>query len=246
MQIKILIEGGNMKPGPDISQKIGPLGINLGKLIKDVNEATKQFSGMKVPVYLDIDTKTKQFTIKVATPPTTQLIIKELGINKASGEPKLDKVGNLAIEQVVNIAKQKLEDNLTIDLKQAVKTVAGTCVSMGVLIEGKHPVDIIKAIENNEFNDIIEMGKSNQLSVSPEKKEQLKKQLDEVKVKFEKKLKAKLEAQKAEEEKAEKEKEEKAKAGGEEEKKEEKAKAEAGKTDKTKPAKKSGKEKAKK
>jgi len=207
-----------MKPGPDISQKLGPLGINLGKVIKDVNEATKQFSGMKVPVYLDIDTKTKQFSVRVATPPTTQLIMKELGVEKASGEPKLDKVGNLAIEQIINIAKQKLDDSLTTSLKQAVKTVAGTCISMGILIEGKDPVDIIKLIDDNKFDSIIKEGESRILEISSEKKQELERQLREVKAKFEKKLKEKLEEKKVEEEKAAEKKEEKAAAAGEKEK----------------------------
>ena len=76
MIIKLLIDGGNMKPGPAIAQQLGPMGINMGKVISDVNTATKEFNGMKVPVELNVDEKTKEFTIKTSSPPTSELLKK--------------------------------------------------------------------------------------------------------------------------------------------------------------------------
>ena len=93
MLIKLLVDGGDMKPGPAIGQKLGPLGINIGKVVQDVNHATKDFKGVKVPVELDI-AKDKTFTIKVLSPPTTELLKKEIGIEKASGDHKKVKSGN--------------------------------------------------------------------------------------------------------------------------------------------------------
>ena len=63
MKVKLIVDGGKMAPGPAVSQQLGPMGINLGKVISDVNEATKGFVGMKVPVELDVDTKTKNFAV---------------------------------------------------------------------------------------------------------------------------------------------------------------------------------------
>ena len=60
MIIKLIVEGGSMKPGPAIAQKLGPLGINIGKIISQVNAETSSFKGMKVPAVLDINTKTKE------------------------------------------------------------------------------------------------------------------------------------------------------------------------------------------
>ena len=105
--IKLLVEGGKMTPGPAVAQQLGPMGINLGKVISDINTATLEFKGVTVPVHLDIDSKTKKINIKVLSPPTSELIKKELKIEKASGARLKQKVGNLAIEQVVSISKVK-------------------------------------------------------------------------------------------------------------------------------------------
>ena len=72
MQIKLLVEGGNMQPGPSLSQKIGPLGLNANKIIQKVNEATKDFKGLKVPVELEVNVSTKEFEIQVFSPPVSE------------------------------------------------------------------------------------------------------------------------------------------------------------------------------
>src|SRR3989344_9408709 len=107
MKVKLLVEGGNMTPGPAVAQQLGPMGINLGKVISDINSATTTFKGITVPVNLEVDPKTKGFSIKVLTPPTSELLKKELGIEKASPARLKTKIGNLAIEQVIGIAKSK-------------------------------------------------------------------------------------------------------------------------------------------
>ena len=121
MIIKLLVEGGNMKPGPAIAQKLGPMGINIGKVIQEVNSATQGFKGLKVPVELNVDGKTKEFKVEVFSPPVSELIKKELGIEKAASEHKKLKAGNLAIEQVIKVAKTKYSNMLDKDLKKAVK-----------------------------------------------------------------------------------------------------------------------------
>ena len=101
MNIKLLVEGGAMQPGPALSQKLGPAGINLGQVISKVNDATKDFKGLKVPVELEVDTKTKEFDIRVFSPPVSELLKKELGIEKGSGMQKKMQVGNASIEQII-------------------------------------------------------------------------------------------------------------------------------------------------
>ena len=71
MQIKLLVDGGSMAPGPALSQKLGPLGINVNQVIQSVNEATKNFKGLKVPVELEVDPSTKTFHVKVFSPPVS-------------------------------------------------------------------------------------------------------------------------------------------------------------------------------
>ena len=88
MIIKVLVEGGEMKPGPTLSQKLGPLGMNISDIISKINESTKDMKGLKVPVELDINPATKEFSIQVFSPPVSELLKKELGIEKGSGEQK--------------------------------------------------------------------------------------------------------------------------------------------------------------
>ena len=78
MQIKLLVEGGSMKPGPALSQKLGPAGINVNEVITKVNEATKNFKGLKVPVELEVDLSTKDIEVNVFSPPVSELLKKWL------------------------------------------------------------------------------------------------------------------------------------------------------------------------
>lgn len=140
-----------MKPGPAVAQQIGPMGINMGKVISDVNEATKEFKGMKVPVELDIDEKTKEFIVHTSSPPTSELIKKELGLEKGSDKHAETKVGNASIEDVIKVAKVKHPNMLEKDLKAAVKSVLGTCASVGILVENKNPNELIEDVNGGKF-----------------------------------------------------------------------------------------------
>ena len=158
MKLKLLVDAGAMKPNPAISQKLGPLGINLGRVIAEVNKATEKYKGMKVPVILDIDVKTKNFTITPLTPPTTELLKKEVNAEKGSPMPNKVKIGNLAIEQIVKIAKMKKEDMTASSLKKAVKTVLASCISLGILVESKEPKQVIEEVDQGVYDEIIEKG----------------------------------------------------------------------------------------
>jgi large subunit ribosomal protein L11 len=172
MQVKLLVDGGNMKPGPALSQKLGPLGIPLNNVITKVNEATKSFEGIQVPVELDVDAATRDFTVRVFSPPVSSLLKKELGIEKGSGAQKKIKVANASIEQIISLAKTKLPNLLSRDFKSAVKTIVGTCVSLGILIENKPAVEIEKEIDEGKYDKEINAMKT-------ETSESKKKELDE-------------------------------------------------------------------
>jgi large subunit ribosomal protein L11 len=207
MKVKLLIEGGDMKPGPSVAQQLGPMGINMGKVISDVNEATKEFKGMKVPVELDVDDKTKDFTISTSSPPTSELIKKELSLEKGSDKHAEIKVGNASIEEIIKIAKIKHTNMLEKDLKAAVKSVLGTCASIGILVENKNPNELIEDINQNKFNQEITEVK---IETSPDKRKRLNEFFTNIKEEQE----AKIEAEKlAAEEEAAKAAEEAAEAG---------------------------------
>lgn len=169
--IKLLVDGGAMKPGPAVAQQLGPLGINMGKVISDVNEATKEFKGMQVPAVLEVDSKTKEFTVSVSTPSVSALIKKELGLELASGNRIKIQAGNIAFERVIAVTKQKQQGMLARDFLGALKSVIGSCMSLGLLIDSKDPKQVLQEIEEGNYKDEIENQKT---EVSPEKEKELK------------------------------------------------------------------------
>lgn len=177
MIIKLLVEGGAMKPGPAVSQKLGPLGLNLGKIISDINQETTMFKGTKVPVSLDVDPKTKTYTIEVFSPPASELLKKELGIEKGSGEHKKLLAANASIEQIISVSKVKHSTMLEKDLKAAIKSILGTCSSLGILVENKPAKEIIQEIDNGSYTQEIQSQKTD---TSEEKKQALKTFFEEI------------------------------------------------------------------
>jgi large subunit ribosomal protein L11 len=117
-----------------------------------INEKTKSFAGMKVPVKVLIDPKTKTFEIKVGTPPTSSLLVKEIGMEKGSGAPNSQKVGNITIEQAIKVANMKQDSLMGKDLKMRVLEVIGVCVSSGITVEGKEPKAIQKEIKEGKWD----------------------------------------------------------------------------------------------
>jgi len=196
MKVKLIVDGGAMKPGPAVAQQLGPMGINLGKVIEDVNKATEGFKGMKVPVELDVDAKTKNYEIEVFSPPVAELIKKTIGLDKASGDAGKVKAGNIAFETLLGIAKTKQPGLLAKDLKSAVKLVIGTCTSMGLLIDNESPVEIGKKVDAGDYDKEIQEEKT---EASDEKKKKLKEFFAEVKSEQDKKKKEEDIAKAAEE-----------------------------------------------
>jgi large subunit ribosomal protein L11 len=161
--IEFLIEGGKAAPGPTTAPKLSAYKLNVAEVFKKINEKTKEYEGIQVPVKILIDKKTKEYEIEIGLPPVSSLIKKELGITgkekkeaSTQGETKKENVvmGNLTMEQCLKIAKMKMKDMLVKDLKSAVKMVIGTAVSMPVTIEGKKPKEILKEIEEGKHDNL--------------------------------------------------------------------------------------------
>jgi len=152
---KFLVEGGKATAGPPIGPTLGPLGVNLPMIVAKINELTKDYAGMRVPVEVTVDVETKEFEVSVGIPTTAALIVKELGVKKGSGAAGHEFVGDLRMEQVVKIARIKRPQSMAKTLKGVVKEVLGTCVSMGVLVEGKHPKEVIKEVDEGLWDHLI-------------------------------------------------------------------------------------------
>jgi len=148
--ILALVEGGKATPAPPLGPSLAPTGLNIGQVIATINEKTKSFEGMQVPVKVIVDKATRTFEIEVGTPPVSALIKKELGlkepVKEVAGEKGKKPIGNLSVKQVVSIAKKKETGSLAKSLKALVKEVAGTCQSLGATIDGKQGKDFVKEI----------------------------------------------------------------------------------------------------
>ncbi len=150
--VNIMVEGGKASAGGSLGPALGPLGLNLGLLIKEINDKTQTFAGMQVPVSIIItDPAAKKYEIKVGIPPTSALIKKELGIESASGNKKEKIAGDATMDMIRKVANSKINAMLSYDLKGAVMEVLGTCVSMGINVEGKDPKEIQKLITNGSI-----------------------------------------------------------------------------------------------
>jgi large subunit ribosomal protein L11 len=152
-KVSALVEGGKATAAPPLGPALGPLKVNIGQVVAEINKKTADFKGMKVPVDVIVDTETKEFKIKVGTPPASQLIKSEAGIEKGSANPKTEFVGNLTIDKIKKVARMKFDSLLANDLSGAVREIAGTCYSLGVKVEDMPAREFIKKVKNDEYKD---------------------------------------------------------------------------------------------
>ena len=187
--VEVLIEGGKATAAPPLGPALGPLGVNIGQVVADINKKTADFKGMQVPVKVEVDTETKVFSITLGTPPASALIKKEAGIQTASGNPKTDLVADLKIEQIIKIAKMKQDSLLGKDLVFMAREIIGTCQSMGVMVEGKPAHETIVAIDNGQYVEKIRSGKTelsaDELKMLEEEKIRLAAELEAKKKEYE-------------------------------------------------------------
>ncbi|HDS08801.1 MAG TPA: 50S ribosomal protein L11 [Firmicutes bacterium] len=131
--VKLHIQAGKATPSPPVGPVLGQHGVNIMDFCNKFNASTKDQPGMIIPVVINIY-KDKSFDFVTKTPPASILLKKAAGIVKASGEPNKNKIGKVTKEQVMEIAKQKLEDLNANDVEGAYRIIAGTARSMGLEI----------------------------------------------------------------------------------------------------------------
>jgi large subunit ribosomal protein L11 len=152
-KISSLVTGGGASAGPPLGPALGPLGVNIMEVIKAINDKTKDFEGMKVPVTVLVDPDTKNWEIEVGIPSAAALILKEAGIQKGSGASGTEWVGDVTIDAIAKIAKTKLEKSYSSSLKSVAKTIIGTCLALGIKIEGKTPKEITIEINEGKWDE---------------------------------------------------------------------------------------------
>jgi len=169
-----MVEGGKASTSPQLAQTLGPLKMDMKQVLGDINTKTSVYQGLKVPVELNINEKDKSYTIFIKSPPAAELIKNSMKVETGSGEPEKKKIGNISIEQLMGIAKMKMESLFTHDLKASIKTVAGTCNSIGILIEGNDSRTFNQLLGEGKYDAAIKSGNT---EVSPERLEELKEEL---------------------------------------------------------------------
>ena len=133
--LKLRIPGGKATAGPPVGSTLGQWGLNMMDFINPFNDATKEYQGKDVIVHIAVY-EDRTFDWKCLGRPVDDLIREEIGIQKGSGKPNMDKVGKITRAQLEKIAEIKKDQLNAIDLEGAVKVVAGTARSMGVEVEG--------------------------------------------------------------------------------------------------------------
>jgi large subunit ribosomal protein L11 len=151
--VEALVPGGKASAGPPLGPALGPLGVNVAQVVAKINEQTKDLNGMQVPVKIKVKSRT-EFEIEVGTPPTSALILKEIGAEKGTGDKTI--VGNLTMEQVLKIANIKRKGILSKTLKNAAREVIGTAGSVGATIEGMPSKEAQAAVAGGKYDEILE------------------------------------------------------------------------------------------
>ena len=154
--ISALVTGGEASAGPPLGPALGPMGINVLQVVNTINDKTKDFPGMKVPVKVEVDPDTKKFTVEVGVPPTAALISKEAGVAKGSGTAGTSVAGNIGIESAIKIAKMKIDSSYAKDIKGALKEVIGTCLSLGIQVENKLPKEVYDDIKTGKYDEALQ------------------------------------------------------------------------------------------
>jgi len=152
-KISSLVTGGKASAGPPLGPALGPMGVNIMEVINAINEKTKDFEGMKVPVTVSVDPDTKKWDIEIGIPSSAALLLKEIGIQKGSGTSGTDWVGDIGMDGIVKVAKTKLENSYADSLKSVSKEIIGTCLCLGIKVEGKFPKELTAEINAGKWDE---------------------------------------------------------------------------------------------
>ncbi|MHA1687664.1 MAG: 50S ribosomal protein L11 [Candidatus Heimdallarchaeaceae archaeon] len=153
--VDLLVEGGKATPGGAMGPALGPLGVNIKQVVGEINKQTQAYLGLKVPVKVIVNKKTRTFELEIGIPPASALVLQAAGVTKGSGEPNKTKVGNITFEQLINVAKAKWPDLTAATLGAACKEILGTMVTMGITCENKDPRVVQKEIDEGKYDDLL-------------------------------------------------------------------------------------------
>ena len=132
--IKVQAEGGGAKPGPPLGPALGSKGVNIMDFCKKFNAATQEKAGQVLPVLITVY-KDKSFSFSIKTTPAAVQLLKAANLQKGSAQPNRDKVAEITMDKVRTIAEDKMEDLNAFTVEAAIRMVAGTARSMGIVVK---------------------------------------------------------------------------------------------------------------
>ena len=147
--IKLHVAGGQANPAPPVGPALGQHGLNIMEFCKQFNSKTQQQPGVTIPVEITVYAD-RSFTFITKTPPASFLIKKAAGLQKASGEPNIEKVGTVTRKQLEEIAETKMVDLNTTDMDAAVRMLSGTARSMGIEVQVVGEIRSQDEVQNQE------------------------------------------------------------------------------------------------
>ena len=133
--IKLQIPAGKANPAPPVGPALGQQGVNIMEFCKAFNAKTQEQMGKIIPVEITVFVD-RSFTFITKTPPAASLILEAAGIPKGSGEPNKEKVGTVTSAKIKEIAEIKMPDLNASDVESAMRMIAGTARSMGIVVRG--------------------------------------------------------------------------------------------------------------
>lgn len=134
-KIKLQCPGGQATPAPPVGPALGQHGVNIGQFVKQFNDRTREANGMTIPVEITVYAD-RSFEFITKSPPASVLLKKVAQVAKGAAVPNKDKVGTVTKAQVLQIAKQKMQDLNAFSEEAACRMVMGTARSMGIAVEG--------------------------------------------------------------------------------------------------------------
>ncbi|MGC8615113.1 MAG: 50S ribosomal protein L11 [Thermoprotei archaeon] len=158
---KFRVDAGKATPGPPIGQALGPTGVKTPQVVAKINEMTKQYMGMKVPVKVIIDMSTKEFEVEVGQPSVSSVLLHEVGKSSGVGKPGVAgeaTAGDISMETIIKVAEQRVKSLNASNFKAAVKTILGVAASVGLTVEGKKPKEVIADLESGKYDQLLSKG----------------------------------------------------------------------------------------
>lgn len=153
--VNVKFPGGQAAQAKDKLEQLEEYGIDVEKLIEELNELTSIYKGFDITVKIAVDTDTGEYDLEVKPPTTTEILLKMVGAKEPSGDPMHQKIGDLPFEKIVEIAILKKPSLNAKTLKAAVKTILGSARSIGITVNGKDAKQVTQEVESGVYDAVL-------------------------------------------------------------------------------------------